>query len=878
MPYQPRRTLAGFTAEQSASIYHALQELAQEAQTRRDASVAILTDRVDLRANQFARLSPPASGQVAVLPHPLRTSPGDEVVLSIEAPLGALTVAVAPSRDDTGEIRQGTINGQRRLTFVEAGEARFRSNGKDRWLFAAEVPAEVTPAASSAVSAAASAALSARYHVQTADASLPNARVATTSPEIEVSNATPGLVSWVLRAGSVALSKLANLTGLSVLGRAANSSGVMAAITASAADQLLRNNAAGTSLEWGQATTGSYADASVTLPKIQSLPGLAVLCNPNTTSGPVTTLQLGGNCVLGRLGSGTVTTIASSAQNQILLRGSGSLLFAQIQDDSCLARYGSGTLASLAFSALARDGLTYTTAEGFKVGAGTNVTVTADAVNVDDFPLTGLADQADDTFLANISGASAPPTAVALTTLAGDGLTGGENAVLAVGAGTKITVGANAVSWAGLTVQDTGSNVMTDALTVDFGDSTLIGLSATDLGSNVARVQADLLPIAADNLLMNWTTGTAAPTAVPMASFASNSVLWNAAAGQWRRAASSGGDVSRVENGNTYTINDGAVTAQKVDLDDNFAWTGSHEFEETVFLSGVFSPTLTGTTSDLAIGAVNTVKITLTGAQSLTGMVPVADGQLVFLSNVDTTDALTLVHESTSAAANRFRLPAGRDMVVLIGGSVLLRYDGDQSRWVMALPQSEGITVTHSPTTATVRRSLTFTEGSGVDVAMSTSGSGATIDVALDLSEDLAWTGDYTHAGTNTYNGALETFNGNAVFNARGTFNQVMAIGSVFVSTITGTTDNLAIGSVAIARLDMSANRTITGMARTTQGQMVWVMNVSAFTLTLEQNSASSSVGNRFALPGAVNLDILPRTGALLWADTESDFWRALAS
>jgi hypothetical protein len=90
----------------------------------------------------------------------------------------------------------------------------------------------------------------------------------------------------------------------------------------------------------------------------------------------------------------------------------------------------------------------------FVSGTNTTVTVTDDAgndelevsVSVTSFPLTGLASQADDTFLANISGGAAPPTAVALTTLAGAGLTGGADAILAVGAGTGITVNANDVA------------------------------------------------------------------------------------------------------------------------------------------------------------------------------------------------------------------------------------------------------------------------------------------------------------------------------------------------------------------------------------------------------------------------------------------------
>jgi hypothetical protein len=88
--------------------------------------------------------------------------------------------------------------------------------------------------------------------------------------------------------------------------------------------------------------------------------------------------------------------------------------------------------------------------------AGTNTTapVTDDAgndeleirFNVDDFPLTGLADQAAETFLGNFTAGSAAPTAVAGSTVAGAGLTYATGGILAVGAGTYITVNANDVA------------------------------------------------------------------------------------------------------------------------------------------------------------------------------------------------------------------------------------------------------------------------------------------------------------------------------------------------------------------------------------------------------------------------------------------------
>lgn len=91
----------------------------------------------------------------------------------------------------------------------------------------------------------------AEYVLGAPDGDLPNGRVATASTEITPDVGTPNVISWALNTASVALAKLANLTGLSVLGRAANSAGVMAAITASAARQTLGVNDAGTALAWG---------------------------------------------------------------------------------------------------------------------------------------------------------------------------------------------------------------------------------------------------------------------------------------------------------------------------------------------------------------------------------------------------------------------------------------------------------------------------------------------------------------------------------------------------------------------------------------------------------------------------------------------------
>jgi hypothetical protein len=83
--------------------------------------------------------------------------------------------------------------------------------------------------------------------------------------------------------------------------------------------------------------------------------------------------------------------------------------------------------------------------------SGTNTAVSTAianqiAIDVDNFPLTGLADQAAETFNGNFTAGLAPPTARAGSSVAGDGLTYTAGGTLAVGAGNGITVGADSVS------------------------------------------------------------------------------------------------------------------------------------------------------------------------------------------------------------------------------------------------------------------------------------------------------------------------------------------------------------------------------------------------------------------------------------------------
>jgi hypothetical protein len=132
---------------------------------------------------------------VAVLPTPSPENSGQECRILIETPAGPLTVVATPGKGSDGKVFQPTINGSAQATYALPGVVTLVSNGVSDWKTLAEVPAETEASEEQATLIAG---LSATYHLETTHPSLPNARVATSSPEIEVDNTTPGAVSWKL--------------------------------------------------------------------------------------------------------------------------------------------------------------------------------------------------------------------------------------------------------------------------------------------------------------------------------------------------------------------------------------------------------------------------------------------------------------------------------------------------------------------------------------------------------------------------------------------------------------------------------------------------------------------------------------------------------
>jgi hypothetical protein len=261
---------------------------------------------------------------------------------------------------------------------------------------------------------------------------------------------------------------------------------------------------------------------------------------------------------------------------------------------------GSVTLAQNAnlaqFSGMAANTTLLPTRTYYNWIAGTNTTVTGTSnatdllmsVNVDDFPLSGLADQAANTIVANATGSSAAPTAVAVSadsllarvggnltshafsTLAGGGIAYAAG-VMAVGAGTGITVNANDVA---VTIP------LTDG---DKGDITVATNGTVWTVDADAITNTKLANMAADTIKANVTGSSADPTDHSLSTLAGGGLTYTSTAGIIAVGAGTGitvaandvsvttpltdgdkGDITVSTNGTVWTIDNAAVTLAKL--------------------------------------------------------------------------------------------------------------------------------------------------------------------------------------------------------------------------------------------------------------------------------------------------------------------------
>lgn len=106
-----------------------------------------------------------------------------------------------------------------------------------------------------------------------------------------------------------------------------------------------------------------------------------------------------------------------------------------------------------------------------------------------------------------------------------------------------------------------------------------------------------------------------------------------------------------------------------------------------------------------------------------------------------------------------------------------------------------------------------------------------------------------------------------------------LAQGPTAKAQITSNQNDYDIGAKTGAAFSINSNaaRDITGILATSvaDGTLLFIQNVGSFTITLKDESASSTAANRFALTGDIAL--MPDAGVILQYNATSSRWRALA-
>ncbi len=596
-----------------------------------DVDATIRQERLEVPAGATRRVSPTPSGTVVVLEAPSSDNAGEQVTLFLENPRGTLTVVSSPHVGSDGKVSPSLINGERQGTFTRAGVVVLHSNGVDGWKTPAEAPAETSSDTGDDLAAA----LGAQVVLGAADGSFPNGRVATDSTEVDAVLTVSGVISWALNTASVAFSKLSNLAGLSVLGRATNSSGVMAAITATAGSQRLSSTTDGTSIEWHTlggtefevSLSGTLTDyvlpaaiqpgdtLAVTLTGSATLNSIVPPLGVNTNFWFFLALRdVGGNFALTIPDVGTFVTGKAFRTPGQPFGGAAVSYVMSSEEEACVISYSSTVgvdiwriIAGTAAQAIDGD----ITVAGGNGGTRTAAITAGVIVNADinasaAIALSKLATQAANTVVANATAGTAVPTAVAVGTNTVVGRVAGNivaatlvNAQIATNTITATTQAQMAAN----TVKSNATAGTANESDLAVGTNTVVGRVAGNIvAAALVNAQVDaaaaialskLATQAAESFVGNFTSGVAVPTALAGSTVAGAGLTYSTG-GILAVGAGTGitvnandvavtipltdgdkGDITVASSGASWTVDAGTITPAKLaSIAANFAPVG----------------------------------------------------------------------------------------------------------------------------------------------------------------------------------------------------------------------------------------------------------------------------------------------------------------
>jgi hypothetical protein len=514
----------------------------------------------------------------------------------------------------------------------------------------------------------------------------------------------------------VTAAKLFNLAGLSVLGRATNSSGDMAAITATAAKQVLRLNDAGTSLEWGFATDLVDEITGLSMGKFHSIRfhgGThtdAVVGIPGGVFGDDTAVVLYSVDVASLLAAIDSTSIVVSSSTLQRAAVTGAVSIAQNANTSQF----SGVAENAVLQGAARDRLNFDSSSTIQAaltestGPPSLVTMTHSVVAGSIGP-SEQATMSQSRIKGRAEGAGTgaeqdltPAQVVAIIDAENAAWTGSHawtGNVFNVGVTNLDLVGTNDVTLAAIgggLALEAGYASPTVSPSISNGDVVVSGASgvgihygATQVTAVTGRVQvtsdADIFISSDLDLELNGQSGTVLSATSTPISFVSAGHLILQAENEFRIFTGSGAGTERlnIPSSGAWLLGGDPGSSGDVMVSQGGSapplWQG-------IRLSSVFSANLAGDTHNLNIGSANRLLLTPTVANpELTGFVGsgVPDGTLVWLHNVSTTNSITLVNESTSSVSNRLQMGGTGAIVPPRGSALFIRETVVYSRWLL---------------------------------------------------------------------------------------------------------------------------------------------------------------------------------------------------
>lgn len=136
--------------------------------------------------------------------------------------------------------------------------------------------------------------------------------------------------------------------------------------------------------------------------------------------------------------------------------------------------------------------------------------------------------------------------------------------------------------------------------------------------------------------------------------------------------ASNGGTTFAITGGGAFTFSQNVTTSAGLIQAGLVRLTGTISPTQLVANTDNWNPT--------GLSTANVIRIDASVPINLTGIVAQEDGRVIVLYNSSASD-ITLTHDATSTAANRFFCPNAVDFALTDKGSVQIRYDGTAARW-----------------------------------------------------------------------------------------------------------------------------------------------------------------------------------------------------